>query len=245
MYRLKSIKIYFFSILKIFFLSLKNYYFKTSYYNKKLINFIPDRIFYYPSAHLSSSLTNISKDFYKINNATPELLWKTNIEDKRQFENLHSFLWLSKLDRKNNKIITKDIIKSWLNNFFNFNPKTWDMEITARRFIAWTSNTDITLENSNKNYQEKFFISLVKQSNFLLKNFKNLHYGPSKIICCAAIILSGLLFKQNEINYKIGIKELEKVTKNYFDQNGFPKSRNPEEVFISIKYLILIREWHK
>jgi len=26
---------------------------------------------------------------------------------------------------------------------------------------------------------------------------------------------------------------------------GFPKSRNPEEVFISIKYLILIREWFK
>ena len=38
----------------------------------------------------------------------------------------------------------------------------------------------------------------------------------------------------------MGVKELEKVVKNYFDENGFPKSRNPEEVFISIKYLILI-----
>ena len=47
------------------------------------------------------------------------------------------------------------------------------------------------------------------------------------------------------LNYKIGIKELEKIIKNYFDENGFPKSRNPEEVFICIKYLILIREWLK
>jgi len=54
-----------------------------------------------------------------------------------------------------------------------------------------------------------------------------------------------MIFKENDINYKIGIKELEKITKNYFDDTGFPKSRNPEEVFISIKYLILIREWHK
>ena len=47
------------------------------------------------------------------------------------------------------------------------------------------------------------------------------------------------------LNYKIGIKELEKIIKNYFDEIGFPKSRNPEEVFICIKYLILIREWFK
>ena len=34
-------------------------------------------------------------------------------------------------------------------------------------------------------------------------------------------------------NLKIGIRELEKTVKNYFDESGFPKSRNPEEVFIS------------
>ena len=245
MHRLKSIKLYFFSILKLSFLSFRNYYFTSNFYNKKLINFIPDRIFYTPSSYLSASLTNISKDFYKISNTSPELLWKTNIDDKRKFETLHSFLWLSKLDRKNNKIITKNIIKSWLNNFFNYDPKAWEAETTAKRIIAWASNTDITLENSDKNYKEKFLISLVKQSNFLLKNLKNLYYNPSKIICCAAIILSGLLFKQNELNYKIGIKELEKIIKSYFDENGFPKSRNPEEIFICIKYLILIREWFR
>ena len=54
-----------------------------------------------------------------------------------------------------------------------------------------------------------------------------------------------MIFKENEINYKAGVRELEKVVKKYFDNSGFPKSRNPEEVFICIKYLILIREWHK
>ena len=86
---------------------------------------------------------------------------------------------------------------------------------------------------------------MVKQSNFLLKNLRKMPNGSSKIICCAAIILSGIIFKENEINYKIGIKDLEKIIKSYFDEDGFPKTRNPEEVFISIKYLILIREWFK
>ena len=245
MYGFKSIKLYFLSILNLFFLSIRNLYFKSDYYNKKLITFIPDRIFYSPSTYLSASLTTINNDFYKITNTSPEILWQTDFKDKLKFENLHSFLWLAKLDRKNSKNITKNIIKSWLNTFFNYEPNTWKMEITARRIIAWASNIDITLENSDKTYKENFFLSLIKQSNFLIKNLKNLFYGPNKIISCAAIILSGMIFKNNDYNYKIGIKELEKIVKNYFDEKGFPKSRNPEEVFICIKYLILIREWHK
>ena len=245
MLKLKSIKLYFFSILKLSSLSLRNYYFKSNIYNKKLITFIPERIFYTPSTHLTASLTNISKDFYKIANVPPELLWETKAVDRLKFENLHGFLWLTKLDRKSSKNITKTIVKSWIENFYNYEPNTWKMEITAKRIIAWISNTDITLEDSDKIYKEKFFLSLIKQSNFLLKNLKNLFYSPSKIVCCAAVILSGIIFKENYFNYKTGIRELEKIVKNYFDENGFPKTRNPEEVFISIKYLILIREWFK
>ena len=208
MYSLKSIKLYFFSILKLTSLSFRNYYSTSRFYNKKLITFIPDRIFYTPSSHLSAPLTTVSYDFYKITKTSLEELWKTHIKDKQKFKNLHSFLWLTKVDRKNSKIITKDIIKSWINNFFNYEPNTWEMETTARRIIAWSSNTDITLEDADKIYKKKFFLSLIKQSNFILKNLKNLFYGPTKIICCAAIILSGIIFKENELNYKAGIKEL-------------------------------------
>jgi len=245
MNRLKSIKLYFLSIYKLLFLNLKNFYFRSKFYNKKLITFVPDRIFYIPSTYLSNSLIAINNDFYKITDISPELFWQTSIKDKSKFDNLHSFLWLSKLDRKNSKNITKDIIKSWLDIFYNYEPNTWNIEITARRVIAWASNIDITLEDSDKKYKEKFFSSLVKQSNFISKNLNSIFSGPGKVIACAAIILSGMLFKENEINYKNGIKELEKVIKSDFDEEGFPKSRNPEEVFTSIKYLVLIREWFK
>ncbi len=245
MSKLKSIKLYFFSILKFFSLSFRNYYFKSNFYNKKLITFFPDRIFYNPSTFLSASLITLTNDFYKIKDTTPDSLWKINTDDRQKFENLHSFLWLTQLDRKGSKNIIKNIINSWMYNFFNYSPDTWGLEITAKRIIAWVSNTDVTLEGADKEYRDKFFLSLIKQSNFLLKNLNNLFYPPSKITCCAAIILSGMMFKENESSYKYGMRELEKIIKNYFDEIGFPKSRNPEEVFISIKYLILIREWLK
>jgi len=245
MYILKSIKLYFFSILKLFFLNFRNFYFRSNYYNKRLITFIPDRIYYKPSTYLSASLTTFSNDFYKITETTPELLWKVDKKDKLKFENLHNFLWLSRLDRKNSKTLIKNIINSWINIYFNYHPNTWEMKTAAKRIIAWSSNTDITLEDSDKEYKKKFFTSIIKQSNFLSKNLNNLFDQTEKIICCAAIILSGMAFEENNSNYKIGIKELEKVIKNYFDETGFPKSRNPEDVFNCLKYLILIREWLK
>ena len=63
MNRLKSIKLYFLSIYKLLLLNLKNFYFRSEFYNKKLITFIPDRIFYSPSTYLSNSLVAINNDF--------------------------------------------------------------------------------------------------------------------------------------------------------------------------------------
>ena len=117
MYRIRSIKLYFFSIFRLFFFSIRKFYFKSNFYNKKLITFIPDRIFYNPSSFLSASLISSNSDFYKIVGTSPEVLWKTSLKNKRKFDNLHSFLWLAKLDRKNSKSITKNIISSWIKNF--------------------------------------------------------------------------------------------------------------------------------
>ena len=99
MYKLKSIKLYFFSILKLFFLSLRNFYFKSNFYNRKLITFIPERIFYNPSTYLSSSLSAFRNDFYKITDTAPELLWKTKIKNKQDIIDYY--------DRKNEELGSK------------------------------------------------------------------------------------------------------------------------------------------
>ena len=119
------------------------------------------------------------------------------------------------------------------------------MDVMSKRIIAWTSNTDLTLQDSDSKYRKDFFLSIIKQSNHLLKNIKNLAYDSNRIIVCAALILSGLIFKETFLNTKSGLKELEKVVTKYFDKSGFVKSRSPEEIYICLKFLILIREWLK
>ena len=99
MYRLKVIKLYFFSILKLFYLNIKKIYYKSNFYNKKLITFIPDRIFYNPSTYLAASLKSVSNDFYSITSTAPEILWKTSLKEKRLIYQLNKWVIRTKLWR--------------------------------------------------------------------------------------------------------------------------------------------------
>ena len=245
MLNLKSTRLYFFSIIKLAYSKFRFLYYKSNYYNKSLETNEPSRFSYTPSSFLISPLLTADNEIYQINNISSESVWENNIVNNLEFENLHSFLWLLKIDRKNSEASTQSIINSWMNKYYNYDSKSWNMIITAKRIIAWTSNAEITLYKSDNYYKKRFFLSLIKQSNFLLKNVKNLPFDSNKIICFAAIILSGLIFKENNLNFEYGMKELEKMVTIFFDKSGFPKSRNPEEVFIAIKYLILVREWLK
>ena len=52
-----------------------------------------------------------------------------------------------------------------------------------------------------------------------------------------AIILTGLVFKEGEENYNLGIKEIENLVKNFFDSDGFPLSKIPmTDLFFKIFY---------
>ena len=63
-----------------------------------------------------------------------------------------------------------------------------------------------------------------------------------KLEILTALILSGIVFKEYEENYNIGIKELEKFVKSYFDKDGFPLTRSPNDLIFFTKYLLLCHE---
>ena len=54
--------------------------------------------------------------------------------------------------------------------------------------------------------------------------------------------MTGLVFKEYEENFNIGLKELEILVKIFFDDDGFPLSRNPSDLVFFSKYLIFCKE---
>ena len=65
------------------------------------------------------------------------------------------------------------------------------------------------------------------------------------MIGCAAIILTGLSFKEKEKYLDFGFSLLKKIINFSFDSQGFPKSRNIRQLNFYLKYFVLIREWLK
>ena len=245
MFKIKSISKYFYSFFNSLINNLKYSYFKTNYYNKKISRKVPARYVYKPSPHIINSLISLKKKKIKIENLSLNSIWDVNSKNFSEFETLHNFLWINTLDIKTSKIATHNIIENWIENNNIFNQQTWKLDILSKRIISWLSNTNLTLEVSNLSYKSKFNLSIVKQANHLFKNINKEKNHEKQLIGCAALILIGLIFKEYEKSKSTGFEILKKIIKVNFDYDGFPKSRNPQEINESLKYFIIIREWLK
>lgn len=124
----------------------------------------------------------------------------------------------------------------------NYKRFTWEASTLSARITSWILNIDIILDNATFDFKKNFLSSIISQTNHLKNNIKFEKDYLKKIEIFIALILSGLVFKEYENNYKQGIKELEQHVKDFFDSDGFPLSRNPNDLFFSTKYLIFCRE---
>lgn len=245
MYKIKSIFEYFFYLLKKCFLIIKYYYLKTNFYNYKISKNIPTKYLYRPSPHIINCLIYFNKKKIKIEKLSLNSIWKIDPKKNIEFSNLHNFLWLTTLDIKTSKTVTQNLIENWIDNNQNFNKQTWKIDILSKRIIAWISNLNLTLNLSNSPYKEKFTLSIAKQANHLFNSIKNEKSYENKIMGCASLILISLVFNEYKKYFNSSLEILQKIIKINFNNEGFPKSRNPQELLECLKYFVIIREWIK
>ena len=231
-----------------FFLDLKNSFKKiyqnSNFYNKKISKVNNNKFEYKPSPYLLSSIINYQKKKYKIEDFALESIWQNNIQST-DYEKLNNFFWFFSLDLKSSKKTTQSVISNWINNNYRYNQKSWEFDITSKRIISWLSNHQLTYENSEKEYRIKFDHSIQKQTNHLLNEIKNSIKFENKMIGCAAIILTGLAYQNNEKYLSNGLNLLKKIINSSIDNQGFPKSRSIKQLTFYLKYFIIIREWFK
>ena len=224
--------------------SLKKFYQNSSFYDKKISKTKDITFDYKPSPYLLSSIVKYQKKKYKIEDFALETIWQNNLKYE-EYEKLNNFFWFFSLDLKSSKKTTQSIINNWINKNNFYNPKSWDFDITSKRIISWLSNHQLTYEDCDEDFKKKFNQSIQKQTNHLLNEIKNLTEVENKIIGCAAVILTGLAY-QNDNDYLVnGLNLLKKIIKSSIDNQGFPKSRDIKQLIFYLKYFIIIREWFK
>ena len=211
-----------------FFISnyIKNFYLNSNIYNKK-ISKIPNRsIEYKPSPSLLDCIIKYEKKKIKIEDLYLNSVWSNKDLTEKDYKNLHSFFWLFSLDLKSSKKITQSIILNWIEENNNYNKKNWEVDILSRRIIAWISNSKLTYENSEDEYKNKFNTIIQKQINHLINEIEKSKLFDDKMIGCAAIILTGLSFKEDKyLNFSFTL--LKKIINFSFDNQVFQN----QEVF--------------
>ncbi len=233
---------YFILAVKINFIKVfKKIYFTTGFYKKSLTSKVPNQFFFFPNPFLMSFFSNYKKFAFQINNLDPNKFWSQNYSQKEKRE-LHNFLWLSSIDRKDDAFTLRKIISLWNLNNLKYKSLVWETSIISKRIMSWILNADIILKNSNFDFKRNFIESIIIQTNHLRKNFKYEIDHQKKIEVIAALILSGLVFKEYEENYEYSLKELEKLIETFFDDEGFPLTRSPGDLLSYTKYFLLIKE---
>jgi len=220
-------------------------YLNSNIYNKKITPSVVNTLEYYPSPSLLDSLIKYDKKKINIENYSLNKIWDNVILKEKDYKNLNSFFWLFSLDLKSSKKDTQNVILQWIDKNQIYNSKSWEIDIVAKRIIAWTSNTRLTYENGSTEYKNKFNGIVKKQINHLINEIERSQTVDDKIIACAAIILTGLAYQDKNGYLKTGINLLRELAKFSFDNNGFPKSRSIRQLCFYLKYFILIREWFK
>ena len=223
----------------------RSLYLNSNLYNKKITPSFVGPLEYQPSPNLLDSLVKYGKKKINIENYSLKKIWEKKDLKKKDYVNLNSFFWLFSLDLKSSKIDTQDVILQWMDKNHRYESKSWEIDMVAKRIIAWTSNSRLTYEGSDTSYKDKFNIIIKKQINHLINEIERSELVDDKMIGCAAIILAGLSYQDKDGYLKIGLNLLRKLVKFSFENDGFPKSRSIRQLCFYLKYFILIREWFK
>ena len=240
MFGLKSVYFYLIAYQITLIKFFKKLYFSSKNYNKSLESKTPQQVYYNPNPFLLSIITSYNNQSFKISDVDPNIFWLEN--KKKGTEQMHNFFWLNLIDRKTDHKKLKKIIFVWMLKNSKYRQRIWETSTLSARIISWILNIDIILNNSTFDFRKNFLDCVINQTNHLKKNIRFEKNLSKKIEILTAIILTGLVFKEYEENFDIGIKELEALVKVFFDNNGFPLSRNPDDLVFFSKYLIFCKE---
>jgi uncharacterized heparinase superfamily protein len=240
---LNTFNLYLLSLKKSFQDGLREKKFKSSNYNVSLGGIQPHRIYESSNIFLIQDLINHDPIILNSVRKFTTNVWKITNLEKDKTKKLHNFCWLPALNIKTEKELGCLIIDQWINNFSNYNEKCWTLDVVTMRLIYWISSYEIIFKNSDLIFRSKVINNIVKQTKHLFKNISLVSSGVNKIKSLAALILVGNSFEQYEEYTQFGLKNLEDELGNFVNKDGFVKSKNPEDLFWTLYFLVLIREW--
>ena len=239
----RFVRLFIYSVGNMFLKKIQEIYFATDYYNNSLKVTPPSRSYDMNNVPLLSELEDKNKKRIELINRFRSNIWKFDSLGKKHSSKLNNFSWLSQMDIKKHKNLTKNIILEWLKKNHNYNQKNWCHNITATRLIFWICCSHFTIRSDDIIFRAAVTNNIIKQALHLNNNLTFIHNKLEKIFVLTALILVSVTFEGSQKLFQTSMKNLSNEIKNLIDRNGFVESKNPEDQFWLLHHIILIKEF--
>ena len=223
---------------------IRKIYLNSAIYDKRISSKNLKALTYKPSLKILGSIAKYEKTKNKIEDFETDKIWEVNKLSYKDYKKLNNFFWLFSVDLKSSKKICISIISKWIESNQKYNDNLWEIDTLSRRIISWITNSQLTYDEGDKIYKEKFNSIIFKQINHLINEIKRSDNYHDKLIGCSAIILTGISYN-DEKYLDFGLELLKKIITSCFDTEYFPKSRNIRQLVFYLKYFIILREFLK
>ena len=221
---------------------IKKIYLSSNLYNTKISKTFDGGFEYIPHLKIFDCIAKVVDRKNKIEDYKFESVWENPNISEKNFKKLNSFFWLFSIDLKSSKKVTRSVISNWINFNKNYSFNSWEIDTLSKRILSWIANSNSFYHEADEQFKISFTNMIKKQLNHLINEIESAEIVNDKMIGCSAIILGGLCFKHQFQYINFGLQILKKIIDTNFDNDGFPKSRNPRHKILYLRYFIFIRE---
>ena len=135
---------------------IRKIYLNSAIYDKRISSKNLKALTYKPSLKILGSIAKYEKTKNKIEDFETDKIWEVKELSYKDYKKLNNFFWLFSVDLKSSKKICISIISKWIERNQKYNDNLWEIDTLSRRIISWIANSQLTYDEGDKIYKEKF-----------------------------------------------------------------------------------------
>ncbi|MES2905919.1 MAG: heparinase II/III family protein [Pseudomonadota bacterium] len=142
---------------------------------------------------------------------------------------LYGFGWMRHLraaDSALSRANARALVEEWIDMQGRWHSLAWNIEITARRVLAWLAQSPLVLEQADIAFYRKFAASLTKQVDYLISMRRLMRPSLMRLQVTIALAQAALCLEQQSLQRR-SARWLEKELKAQILADGGHMSRNP------------------
>ena len=135
----------------------------------------------------------------------------------------------------------RELVRSWLDAYGEFDALTWAPEVMGRRLMAWTSHADFLLEDADPPFRQNFLAALDRQTKHLGRAWSMAPAGADRLAALGGLILAAIALDPSGRRSKNLPAHMTAEVSAQVLADGGHASRNPSQLLAALRSLIWLK----